>query len=115
MRRFAVLLALAIAAPAHADTAMCMFSGDNYSIEFTGDRPGDMIYLHDSPTGVVPLSLPAGSYRLHRIVAATREVHLVFTNPGDARYPPSFMLRGRGDDVQLTTRKQRIRGALRCF
>ena len=114
MRRITPLLALALASPAHADTAMCIFSGGPYSIEFTGDQPGDMIYLHGSPTGVAPLSLPGTSYRLLDIDAATREVHLVFTHPGDARYPPSFTLRGRDKNVWLSTRDSRIRGELRC-
>ena len=114
MHRLVPLLALAFASTAHADTAMCIFSGGPYSIEFTGDQSGNMIYLHDSPTRVAPLSLPGNSYHLLDIDAATREVHLVFTHPGDARYPPSFTLKGRGRNVWLSTRNARIHGELRC-
>jgi hypothetical protein len=114
MRCAFALLAVAFATSVHADTSLCGFSGGRYDIEFTGEAPGDMIYLHSPSRGPGPLPLRAGMYRLRDFDAPTREVDLVFTNPGDARYPPSFTLRGRGANVWLTSRHERVRGELRC-
>jgi hypothetical protein len=111
-------LAFALAAvilPVSATTTMCSFSDpDNrvfYDIEFIGH--GEVAMIQFNWPGK-RRSLPYGSYEVRDFDARAARIDMVYRNPGDPDFPPSFMLRGAGKEVVMTLDGKKITSELYC-
>ncbi|AXK72900.1 hypothetical protein DWG18_11850 [Lysobacter sp. TY2-98] len=112
MRTATIVFVLALSAgTARADTTLCTFSSPHHDIEFAGDAAVSAVYVQRKDG---PHSLPAGSYRLLRFEAHEARIDFVFENPGDARLPASFTLKGAGREVWIVQGHERERGELHC-
>lgn len=110
------LAVLLIATPVMASRTLCSFypASDKWKlgIEFIGYDDESPMILFDLVQG--PHSIPPTSYTLRDFNSKSRRVHLVYRNPGDPGMPPSFVLKGVGEKVVLTTVKSSAVGELRC-
>jgi hypothetical protein len=114
LRRLLPLLLAAAAAPASATSTMCTYSPSDrtgYGLEFIGYGEIAMI-LVGLPKG--PRSLPGGSYKVLEFDERARKIDLVYRNPGDPSFPPSFRLEGVGRNVLMSIDGKRLVGELNC-
>ncbi|TCZ80374.1 hypothetical protein EYQ95_24735 [Lysobacter sp. N42] len=81
------------------------------SLEFLGnEKPGPILFQ----TSQGPRSLPYNSWRILDFDRRTGRIHLVYVNPGNPSFPPSFVLKGEGRHTRLVVGGQTYTGELAC-